>query len=74
MAHVRLSDTASIASDQTRALREIHDVGGDAAFDRAARVLLFNAAALIAIVRGRERLAEIMAAADTAIVREGARQ
>jgi hypothetical protein len=56
-----------MAEAETHSLREIHDAGGDAAFDRAARTKLFTTAALIARVRGRERLTDLMNAIDAAI-------
>ena len=41
---------------ETRVLRGIYDAGGEAAFDGAARELLFHTAALIAHVCGPQRM------------------
>jgi hypothetical protein len=66
-ANIPTLDTASMAEAETHSLRKIHDAGGDAAFDRAARAKLFATAALIARVRGRDRLTDLMNAIDVAI-------
>jgi hypothetical protein len=54
------------ATANTDALHHVFDAEGVEAFDRAARHVLYATAGLIAHVRGRDRLAVIMAEIDAA--------
>jgi hypothetical protein len=56
--------TRAIAELEHHTLRMIFDAAGKDAFERAARTLLFQTSALIAHVRGRERLHELLAAIE----------
>ena len=69
------TDVAAMAHEitvtdiDTSRLRAIYDNEGEAAFDRAARRILFATAAVIVAARGRHRLTQLINAINIAMPR-----